>query len=364
MNCSKIVTRSIVGRVKHGRWFEPAKWEMATAEQVKALLKSYGEGNGEHFASVALQIAADAARSGKGQLAQQFRDLVDNIKRNQAAGKIVGAVPIARPSGELAAILVASYPQTRVSEMVLSRETGAALHRVLHEFRSQSRLREHGYSPRRKLLLVGPPGCGKTMTASALAGELKFPLFSVQLHGLITKFMGETAAKLRMIFDAMTNTQGVYFFDEFDAIGADRGARNDVGEIRRVLNSFLQFLEQDDSDSIVIAATNYEAMLDEALFRRFDDVIRYGRPDAEQATSLIRNRLRVFLGPRPAWNKIHEAADGLSHAEIARACDDAAKDCILHERGHVKSQSLVAMLQDRRRIERASGTAVNQEASR
>ena len=332
---------------------------MATAEQVKALLKSYGDGNGEHFASVALQIAADAARGGKGQLAQQLRDLVDDIKRKQAAGKIGGTVPIARPTGELAALLVASYPQTRLSEMVLSPVTATALQRVLHEYRSQSRLREHGYSARRKLLLVGPPGCGKTMTASAIAGELKFPLFSVQLHGLITKFMGETAAKLRMIFDAMAETQGVYFFDEFDAIGTDRGAKNDVGEIRRVLNSFLQFLEQDDSDSVVIAATNYEATLDEALFRRFDDVVRYDRPDAEQASALIRNRLRVFLGPRPAWKKIHEAAAGLSHAEIARACDDAAKDCILHERGQVKSTTLVAMLHERCRNDRTGSVAAN-----
>lgn len=327
---------------------------MATAEQVKALLKSYGEGNGEHFASVALQIAADAARSGKGQLAQQLRDLVDDIKRKQAAGKVGGAVPIARPKGELASLLSATYPQTRLSEMVLSRETHAALHRVLHEYRCQSRLREHGYSARRKLLLVGPPGCGKTMTASALAGEFKFPLFSVQLHGLITKFMGETAAKLHLIFDAMKETQGVYFFDEFDAIGSDRGAKNDVGEIRRVLNSFLQFLEQDDSDSIVIAATNYEAMLDDALFRRFDDVIRYVRPDSDQTATLIRNRLRMFLGARPSWKKINDAAAGLSHAEIALACDDAAKECILHERGKVTTATLLAALRDRRRIDRSN----------
>ena len=336
---------------------------MATAEQVKALLKSYGEGNGEHFASVALQIAADAARGGKGQLAQQLRDLVDDIKRKQAAGKIGGSVPIARPSGELASLLAASYPQTHLSEMVLSRETGTALHRVLHEYRSQSRLRQHGFSARRKLLLVGPPGCGKTMTASALAGELKFPLFSVQLHGLITKFMGETATKLRLIFDAMTETQGVYFFDEFDAIGTDRGAKNDVGEIRRVLNSFLQFLEQDDCDSLIVAATNYEAMLDEALFRRFDDVIRYGRPDSEQATALIRNRLRVFLGNRPAWTRINEAVVGLSHAEIARACDDAAKDCILNERGKVTTAMLVGTLHDRRRIDRTTMVANGQDES-
>ncbi|TIL57209.1 MAG: AAA family ATPase, partial [Mesorhizobium sp.] len=124
------------------------------------------------------------------------------------------------------------------------------LHRVLGEQRQQASLREHGLVPRRKLLLVGPPGSGKTMTASALAGELHLPLFTIVLDGLITKFMGETAGKLRLVFDAMQATRGVYFFDEFDAIGARRGERQDVGEIRRVLNSFLQFLEQDDSHSL------------------------------------------------------------------------------------------------------------------
>jgi len=187
------------------------------------------------------------------------------------------------------------------------------------------------------------------MTASALAGDLKLPLFSVQLHGLITKFMGETAAKLSMVFDAMRDTRGIYLFDEFDAIGADRGTKNDVGEIRRVLNSFLQFLEQDDSDSMIIAATNYVAMLDEALFRRFDDVIHYDRPDEEQIDELIRNRLQLLLQKRPSWKQIREAALGLSHAEIGRACDDAAKDCILNERKQIDTPMLVGVLKERRR---------------
>lgn len=322
---------------------------MASAEQVKALLKSYSEGNGEHFVSVALQIAADVARTGKGKLAQELRDLVDEIKRKQAAGKVGGAVPIARPTGELAGLLCVTYPKTRLPEMVLAEETRGPLERTIREYRQQETLREHGLSARRKLLLIGPPGCGKTMTASALAGELKLPLFSVQLHGLITKFMGETAAKLHTIFEAMTLTPGVYFFDEFDAIGADRGAKNDVGEIRRVLNSFLQFLEQDDSDSIVLAATNYVAMLDEALFRRFDDVIRYSRPSGRQIDQLVQNRLQRFLVKRPAWEQIREAAAGLSHAEIARACDDAAKDHILHGKQRIGTAALVRVLSERRR---------------
>jgi len=322
---------------------------MATAQQVKALLRSYSEGDSEHFVSVALQIAAEAARTGKGPLAQELRNLVDGIKQKQEVGKIGGAVPIARPKGELAGLLAVTYPKTRPSEMVLGPATTNALARVIREYRSQEKLRSHSLSARRKLLLVGPPGCGKTMTASALAGELKLPLFSVQLHGLITKYMGETAAKLHLVFDAMTEARGIYFFDEFDAIGGDRGTKNDVGEIRRVLNSFLQFLEQDNSDSLILAATNYVAMLDEALFRRFDDVVHYSRPDAKQAEDLIRNHLHIFLGKRPSWKRIREAAAGLSHAEIARACDDAAKDCVLSDREKIDTQMLVATLKERSR---------------
>lgn len=326
---------------------------MATAEQVKALLKSYSEEDGEHFLTVATQIAAHTARSGKGKLARQIRDLVDEIKQKQAAGKIGGALPMARPTGALAGLLVVTYPKTRLSEMVLRNATRHSLTRVLREYRQQDKLRAHGLSARRKLLLVGPPGCGKTMTASALAGELKLPLFSVQLHGLITKFMGETSAKLHMIFEALAETRGVYLFDEFDAIGTDRGTRNDVGEIRRVLNSFLQFLEQDDSDSLILAATNFVEMLDDALFRRFDDVIQYELPMPEQIDELVRNRLRAFLVSRPGWKAIRNAASGQSHAEIARACDDAVKDCILGEAKRVTTQLLVAALKERRRSDRA-----------
>ncbi len=322
---------------------------MATAAQLKSLLRSYSDANGEQFVSIALQIAAHSARKGDAKLAQELRDLVDEIKRQQSAGRIGGSVPITRPLGELAGLLAVSYPKTRLSEMVLANEARASLQRVVHEYRHQDKLRGHGLSARRKLLLVGPPGCGKTMSASALAGEMQLPLLAVQLHGLITKFMGETAAKLHLVFQAMTQTRGVYLFDEFDAIGTDRGATNDVGEVRRILNSFLQFLEQDRSDSLIIAATNYVEMLDEALFRRFDDVVRYSRPSDEEIKLLIKNRLRAFLAARPDWGTLIKSAAGLSHSEIARACDDAAKSCIIEDLEEVTSRRLAELLDERRR---------------
>lgn len=325
---------------------------MATAQQLKALLQSYSEADGEMFVSVALQIAAHEARTGKGKFASEIKSLVDEIKGKQRSAKLGGSVPIARPIGELATLLSATYPHTKLAEMVLAPEQKESLELVIREYRQQGKLREHGLSARRKLLLVGPPGVGKTMTSWALAGELKLPHFTVQLHSLITKYMGETAAKLFAVFEAMRHTQGVYLFDEFDAIGSMRTGSNDVGEIRRVLNSFLQFLEQDDSDSLIVAATNLEEILDDALFRRFDDVIRYHLPTESELRDLIANRLAAFQVDNDELSQMATLAQGLSHAEICRACDEAAKIAVLDDRRNIARkdvQRAIRLRQERKR---------------
>src|SRR6185369_11580328 len=231
-----------------------------------------------------MQVAAHEAKRGHGQLAEELRALIDHAKS-------VSAIPISRPRGELANLLSVSYPKSRMGDVVLSEELTRQLEKVIREQRHSSEILAHGLHPRRKLLLVGPSGTGKTMTSSALAGELGIPLFQVRLDALITKFMGETAAKLRQIFEATGQTRGVYFFDEFDAIGSQRGLANDVGEVRRILNSFLQMIEHDSSHSLIIAATNHPEILDPALYRRFDDVLYYSLPDVAQIAALLKTRL-------------------------------------------------------------------------
>jgi SpoVK/Ycf46/Vps4 family AAA+-type ATPase len=320
---------------------------MATAEQLKALVRSYSEADGEQFVSVALQIAAHAARTGKTKLADELKVLVQDVRRKQSTQHVGGAVPIVQPNGELAKLLTVTYPSVRLSEMVLSAEIRKQLSKVTREYKQHSRLREHGLSPSRKLLLVGPPGCGKTMTSRALAGELKLPHLAVQFHSLFTKFLGETASKLHAIFDLMPKTRGVYLFDEFDAIGNERTAGNDVGEVRRVLNSFLQFLEQNDSDSIIVAATNLASMLDEALFRRFDEVISYDRPTSTETHELILNRLARFGLDETSLKTAANLAVGLSHADICQACGDAAKDAVLKERKSIDVEALSDALSQR-----------------
>ncbi|RWO93809.1 MAG: ATP-binding protein [Mesorhizobium sp.] len=323
---------------------------MTTARHIVTLLKSHIAGDEDRFLSTAMQLAAHEARQGHGKLAQELRDLVDAAKVKPASiPRQGGPVPLVQPKGELAGLLSARYPDTRLGDMVLPFDLKARLERVLLEQRQQEYLRDHGLQPRRKLLLVGPAGAGKTMTAAALAGELKLPLFCVVLDGLITKFMGETAAKLRLVFDAIAATRGVYFFDEFDAIGARRGDRQDVGEIRRVLNSFLQFLEQDESQGLIIAATNHPELLDKALFRRFDDVVEYALPDADLIERLLRTRLDRFDTRGLNWGEAAEQAAGLAQAEIVRAAEDAAKSIILSNAKRITAKALSESIAERRR---------------
>ena len=325
---------------------------MTAARQLISLLQSHLDGDEDQFLSVAMQIAAHEARQGHGKLATELRELIEKARSRKkllpTKRATAGAIPLAQAKGELAGLVAVRYSDLRLSSMVLAEDIEARLKRIVAEQRQQHRLRDAGLTPRRKLLLVGPPGSGKTMTAAALAGELHLPLFTVVLEALISKFMGETASKLKVIFDAMAPTRGVYLFDEFDAIGARRAEQNDVGEIRRVLNSFLQFVDNDASDSLIIAATNHPELLDRALFRRFDDVIEYGLPDQLLSERILRARLKAFKKRGIDIASAAELGQGLSHADLARAADDAAKRSILANCKQIKQDDLIAALTERR----------------
>lgn len=325
---------------------------MASSTQLKALMQSHIDQDDDRFLSIALQVAAHEARNGHGKLAQELKQLVDKAKKKSQNNH---PVSIANGIKDSSGLLTTSHPKLRFSDLIVSSNVKEKLQRLVKEQKHLATLKNHGLSPRRKLLLAGKPGTGKTYTASVLAGELNFPLFEVRLDAVITKYLGESSAKLRQVFDAIREVRGVYFFDEFDALGSHRDSGNDVGEARRILNSFLQMIEQDDSNSVIVCATNHIEALDHALFRRFDDVIRYELPSEAEIVQLFKSRLSVYVAKNFSWKKLAAMTGGLSNAEITLAANDALKEMLIHDHHSITITMLEKAIEDRKSISQHLG---------
>ena len=321
---------------------------MATVEQIKSLIKSHIKNEHDQFRTIALQVAAHEAVIGHSSVANEIRDLLDKKPLQRKHPLVIPYTP------DFENLVSLDERKVYRNAMVLSSRIVDTLDRIIKEYRGRTKLEEFGMQYRRKVLLVGPPGTGKTMTASMLATALGLPLYRVSLDKIITKYMGETSSKLRILFDSMRERNGVYFFDEFDAIGSSRTEENDVGEMRRVINSFLQFIEQDPSNSVILAATNNPGMLDEAMFRRFDDVIEYEYPEHDQVEMLLVNTLTRFAGTDTTDTRILEEAKSLSQAEIVRACHDAIKEAILSNSAIVNAHRLIYHIKARKQARKSA----------
>lgn len=324
---------------------------MAAAEQIKSLIKSFGEGDEERFFSSALQIAATEARKGHTNVAQELKLYIENAKKSRVKHQHtdVKTISILQPKKELKGLLDVFTPQIKLNNMVLNPEIRASLKKLVQEQQNWQLFQQYNLKPRRKLLLTGPPGTGKTMTAQAIAGELGIPVFIVRLDGLISKYMGESIGKLQVIFDTMVDNRGVYLFDEFDSIGSHRNHSHDVGEIKRVLNSFLVNIENDQSNGVIIAATNMPDVLDKALFRRFDDVIDYPLPEEKEIQSTLKKHLQAFhFATEVDLKEIAKKAKGLNYSDVVRACEDTIKEMLMSDQDVLTERELVSAIRKRK----------------
>ncbi len=321
------------------------------ADILKLLLQSHADGDETLFRKSALQLAAAESNAGHSRVADELRAIIAKMPPASARKASTPIVDIAAPRGELADILDGGHRDERLRDIVLRNDVRDLLLRVISENRSRARLERFGVSPRRRLLFHGAPGCGKTLAAAVLAGEMGLPLMTVRFDALFSRFLGATATQLRAIFAEMPRRPGVYLFDEFDAVAKARGDSQDVGEMNRVVTAFLQLVDADVSSSILVAATNHLQLLDRAVFRRFDVVVPFDKPTRAQLADLLKLRLGALGLEDETAEGVAKQAEGWSFADVSRACDDAVRTMALDDRDQISERDLLHALEELNRRE-------------
>ena len=312
---------------------------MASGDLLKKLFLGYTKRNDESFRSAAMEIIADEQKKHHTLLAEELQRILSNGMQNGTAIEPHYDLSSLPKDRERQAILVEIRKAERyLTDIILSKENQKTVKEIMEEFRRGEILRSHGINRRTRLLFCGPPGCGKTLLAEVIAAELGLPLLYTRFDTIVSSYLGETSANLRKVFDYATRGMWVVFFDEFDAIGKSRYDLSEHGELKRVINSFLQLLDSFRGESLIIAATNHEHLLDVALWRRFDEILRLERPSVHEIRTLLSKKLACIPHSQINPETISPRLKGLSHAEVERVCYDAIRLCVLRDFSEVTSE--------------------------
>lgn len=311
---------------------------MARSDLLKEMFRSYARGDDASFRRVAEAIVEDERKKKHSLLADELEQLLSGEARGNRPLQVASLKPLPKGRDD-SPLLNLDEPSRTFEDLVLPPTTQSDLHRITREFRQASTLRAHGLRPRNRLLFVGPPGTGKTATAEAMAAELGLPVARVYLASVVSSYLGETSKNIEAIFAFCMQGSWVLLFDELDALAKERADRSEHGELKRVVTSFLQLLDDFSGNSLVIAATNHPALLDEAVWRRFDEVLVFGTPSEEAIVALLELKLRTHRVNAPL-GEFAKRVKGMSGAEIEAICYDALRDIVMEGRAEVTLDDL------------------------
>lgn len=320
---------------------------MARGELMKKLLASYGRD--DEFRAVAEQIITEEEKKNNKVLARSLRRSLDAGPSSATRPKALASlIPFPEAAGDFIELVEPSHNR---QDIILSAENTRIFQGLLDEFRRGEEIRRRGLPVRSKMLFCGPPGCGKTLCAEIFAAELGLPLYIVKLDRLISSYLGETATNVRKIFEFARKQPSVLFFDEFDAIARARDEDGEHNELRRVVNSLLIFIDRIQPKGYLVAATNLDHSLDSAIWRRFDEVIWFDRPDRRMIARFLKMKFKnVAIAFDPETHL--DALDGRSYAELDRICLQAIKSSIIDRRKQVDEQDFAAAVVDEQRRQR------------
>ena len=303
-------------------------------ELLKRLVRAIASGSHEDLAQLAQKVVDSERKSGHAKLAGELDSILKRAKPAPAAAppgdgdRTFRELPVSRRGQEQ---LVTLVPKDALDHhMVLPPDTEARFGRIEREFAARERLGVYGLKPRKTVLLYGPPGCGKSLGAKRLAWNVGLPLMKVRFDALLSSFFGESLSNLRAVFDAAKSRPSVLLLDECDFIARSRAGGKDIGEASRVVNMLLQLMEEFDAPGLLVATTNLEGALDEALFRRFDEVLQVPPPGPEEIEKLLKLTLAgVAVAKSTAWPTLVAALGGQSAAQVVKVAQDAAKAAVL-----------------------------------
>ena len=239
------------------------------------------------------------------------------------------------------------------SDLILTKEINEQFEHIIAENKIANRFYELGLKPKQKILLCGSPGTGKTLASKVMSSVTGFPFVYVLFDSIVSSFLGETATNLRKIFNFIENGRYVVLFDEFDIVGKRRDDPNEHGEIKRVVNNFMQMLDSYNGDSILIFATNHQQMLDTAIWRRFDEILFFDLPDSLQRKQLFEKYLNILKkSEKINFSSLARRTKGYSGAEISQICADSIRKAIVSNRNEITINDLKWALTEQKRRKR------------
>lgn len=320
---------------------------MTTTDLIKKLFLSFNEKDNDTFVQTAREYIEHEKRKKHTAVAKDLEKALFSANSVQNGGKrFKNTLPIPRDTEKGFPLLEIQHFDKSIDDLIISSEIKEQLEQVIREFKDADILATYNLQNKKKILFCGRPGTGKTFSAQIVSSVLNLPLVYIRFDAIISSYLGETASNLRKVFDYIESGTWIVLFDEFDIIGKNRDDNHEHGEIKRVVNSFLQMLDNLKSDSIILAATNHQNMLDSAIWRRFDDVIYYELPDEN-----IRKQLfEIYLKPikKDADIDMAKAAgmtDGFSPADIKMVTEEAMKTAIISSKNHLGQNEIDCAIQ-------------------
>lgn len=300
---------------------------MARADLLVKLIKAGSNGDQTLFRKVVESIIAEEKSKQHNILAQQISDIIDKSEATFSKQNNIGSRLL---DEKLDNFLYRIYPQKSFEDIILDYNNTNTLQDLIQEHHRSDLLRSYNLEPRNRVLLAGPPGNGKTSLAEAIAHSLMIPFYVIRYDGIIGSYLGETATRLKAMFDFIRTQECVLFFDEFDAIGKERGDIHETGEIKRVVSSLLLQIDRLPSYVVVVAATNHPELLDRAVWRRFQIRLALEAPDKNMIQEwLLKFEKRVKYDLQYPISEIAKKLEGHNFAEIEEFVMDIERKYIL-----------------------------------